>query len=197
MQSSRPMTELSFLKAQVNPHFLFNTLNNIYSLAVRKSDDAPQAVMMLADMMRYVLSDAQSDHVPLDKDLEYISEYIKLQKLRLTDKVTIQYTVTGNTADREIAPLMLIPFVENAFKYGTSTHEESTITIDIRIEGDKLIAYVVNKLVSQAVQMQKATGTGLVNVRRRLELLYADRHTLDINTDDDGYYKVYLQLNLA
>jgi LytS/YehU family sensor histidine kinase len=193
----KAVTELSLLKAQINPHFLFNTLNNIYSLSVKKSDDTPQAVMMLADMMRYVLSDAQSDHVPLDKDLEYLSEYIKLQKLRLTQKVTIDYSVTGTTDRLEIAPLILSPFVENAFKYGISTHEASTISIDIRIDGSTLSARVVNKVLPQLHQVQKATGTGLANVRRRLELLYPGRHTLVIDPDEQGYYKVSLHINLS
>lgn len=197
IRHEKAITELSLLKGQINPHFLFNTLNNIYSLSVKKSDDAPQAVMMLADMMRYVLSDAQSEHVRLDKDLEHINEYIKLQKLRLTDKVRISYSIQGGTDDYEIAPLMLMPFVENAFKYGISTHEESTITIDIRIEDGNLSARIVNRVVANTMPLQKTTGTGLANVRRRLELLYPGRHTLTINPDENGNYSVYLHIKLT
>ena len=197
IQHEKTVTELSLLKAQINPHFLFNTLNNIYSLSVRHSDDAPQAVMMLADMMRYVLTDAQRDLVPLDKDLAYISEYIRLQKLRLTDRVTIDYTVTGDPTRHEIAPLMLIPFVENAFKYGISTHEPSTISVYLAIADSELTVLVTNPLLPQAHQMQQATGTGLANVRRRLELLYPGRHTLIIDPDDHGTYRVSLHLKLT
>ena len=197
IQHEKAVTELSLLKAQINPHFLFNTLNNIYSLSVRHSDDAPQAVMMLADMMRYVLTDAQRDLVPLDKDLDYLSEFIRLQKLRLTDRVTIDYTVSGDPTRHEIAPLLLIPFVENAFKYGISTHEASTISIYISIAGSDLTVLVTNPLLPQSHQMQQATGTGLANVRRRLELLYPGRHTLIIDPDDHGTYRVSLHLNFT
>jgi hypothetical protein len=197
IRHEQTVTELSLLRAQVNPHFLFNTLNNIYSLSLRKSDDAPQAVMRLADIMRYVLSDAQSEHVPLDKDLSALSEYIELQELRLTDKVTIDYTLSGRTEGYEIAPLILMTFVENAFKYGVSTHESSLIEIRISMDQHNLTALVINKLLPQAHLMERATGTGLANVRRRLELLYPDRHTLTIDPNDDGHYKVSLYINLA
>lgn len=194
---AQTVTELSLLKAQLNPHFLFNTLNNIYSLSLRKSDDAPVAVMMLADLMRYVLSDAQSEHVPLERDLQSLTEYIELQRLRLTAKVSILYTQTGDVCDRQIAPLLLMPFVENAFKYGISTHEQSDIEIGVHVEGDLLTAHISNRLMPKSHLMQRGTGTGLNNVRRRLALLYPDRHTLDIEPDADGSYKVFLQINLA
>lgn len=197
IQLEQTVTELSLLKAQLNPHFLFNTLNNIYSLSLRKSDDTPKAVMMLADLMRYVLSDAQSEHVPLERDLQSLTEYVELQRLRLTSKVSIRYTQTGDVCDRQIAPLILMPFVENAFKYGISTHEQSAIEIGVHVDGDQLTTRVSNRLMPQSHLMQRGTGTGLANVRRRLELLYPSRHTLDIETDADGYYKVFLQINLA
>lgn len=197
IQLAQTVTELSLLKAQLNPHFLFNTLNNIYSLSLRKSDDAPVAVMMLADLMRYVLSDAQSEHVPLERDLQSLTEYIELQRLRLTSQVTIRYSHTGQPCDVEIAPLILMPFVENAFKYGISTHEQSTIEIAVHVEGSLLTAHVSNRLMPQSHLMQRGTGTGLNNVRRRLALLYPDKHKLDIEPDADGSYKVFLQINLA
>lgn len=197
IQLAQTVTELSLLKAQLNPHFLFNTLNNIYSLSLRKSDDTPQAVMMLADLMRYVLSDAQSEHVPLERDLDSLREFVELHRLRLTSQVAIRYTVTGDPADKVIAPLILMPFAENAFKYGISTHEPSAIDIGVHMDGHLLTAQVSNRLLPKSHLLQRGTGTGLANVRRRLELLYPGRYLLDIEPDADGFYKVFLQINLA
>jgi len=160
--------ELSFLKAQVNPHFLFNTLNNIYSLSLKRSEHTSEAVLLLADMMRYVLSDAQSDHVPLQSEIDYLTKFIDLQKLRLTDKVTIESIVSGDTTSRVIAPLILVPFIENAFKFGISTHEPSTIYISISVEKDMLKMKVANTLFPQAHMVARSSGIGLANVKRRL-----------------------------
>jgi len=189
--------ELSFLKAQINPHFLFNTLNNIYSLSIKKSEATSEAVLLLADMMRYVLSDAQNDHVPLDKEIEYLAKFIELQKLRLTDKVTISYEVTGDTSPNVIAPLILVPFIENAFKFGISTHEASTIYVSIDVRNHLLKMKVSNKLFPQTNLIAKSSGIGLVNVKRRLSLLYPEKYVLGINPDKDGHYIVELEINLS
>ena len=112
--------ELSYLKAQINPHFLFNTLNSIYSLAIEKSDYTATAVVKLSSMMRYVITDASHKFVPLEKEINYISNYIELQKLRIDSSIKLMYTVTGDISDKKIAPLVLISFIENAFKYGVN-----------------------------------------------------------------------------
>jgi two-component system, LytTR family, sensor kinase len=197
IQLEKTTAELSFLKAQINPHFLFNTLNNIYSLAVKKSENTAEAILLLADMMRYVLSDAQNDYVPLASETEYLSKYIELQKLRLTDKVKIVYNVSGEPDKKIIAPLILVPFIENAFKFGISTHEPSTIAISIRLDRDKLLMIVINDLFTQANQLERSSGIGLANVRRRLSLLYPERYKLDIHPNKEGKYIVELELNLA
>ena len=197
IQLEKTTAELSFLKAQINPHFLFNTLNNIYSLSVKKSEATSEAILLLADMMRYVLSDAQNDHVPLQAEIAYLSKYIDLQKLRLTNKVTIAYEVNGDTNSNVIAPLILVPFIENAFKFGISTHEPSTIFILIEVGDDMLKMKVINKLFPQTNLIAKSSGIGLVNVKRRLSLLYPDKHRLKIDPDKEGSYIVELEINLS
>lgn len=197
IQLEKTTAELSFLKAQVNPHFLFNTLNNIYSLSLKRSEDTSEAVLLLADMMRYVLSDAQNDHVPLSMETEYISKFIELQKLRLTDKVTIDYRIDGETNNDLIAPLILIPFIENAFKFGISTHEQSTITVHIAIAENRLKMKVANKLFPHTHLIERSSGIGLVNVKRRLSLLYPERYRLKIEPDLNGEYIVELEINLS
>ena len=187
IETDKLSTELSFLRTQINPHFLFNTLNNIYSLAVVKSDATPIAVLKLSSIMRYVLSETKNDWVPLDNEIRFIQDYIELQKMRLTDKVSISFTITGNTGNKTIAPLLLIPFVENAFKYGISTKEESAISIRLNVD-DQQIGFVVNNnIVATEIERTDKNGIGLANVKRRLELLYPSDHTLQIGKHDNVY----------
>ncbi len=193
----KTITELSFLKAQINPHFLFNTLNNIYSLSLKKSDHAPEAIIILSDMMRYVLNDAQRDTVDLDMEIDYVSKYIELQKLRLTDMVTIEYEVSGQPDGLVIAPLILMPFIENAFKFGISTDEHCIIQISITIADGRLHLLVSNGLFSKDNQVEHSSGIGIVNARRRLELLYPDKHDLKIKPNKDNKYTVHLDINLS
>jgi sensor histidine kinase YesM len=187
-------TELSLLKSQVNPHFLFNTLNSIYSLAVTNSDKTPDAVMKLSRIMRYTLEESQNDEVPLADELEFIRSYIDLQKMRLTDIVNIRFTTEGITDGVIIAPLLFIPFIENAFKYGISTHHPSAIVIHIQVVNGHAIFTCVNDLVP-AAHKHESTGTGIINTKRRLELLYPSRHILTIESND-SQYKVLLTINL-
>jgi sensor histidine kinase YesM len=189
--------ELSFLKAQINPHFLFNTLNNIYSLSVKGSEHTSEAVLLLADMMRYVLSDAQNNHVPVESETDYLSKFIELQKIRLTNKVTIDYQVTGDVNSNIIAPMILVPFIENAFKFGISTHEPSIIKILIDVKDQTLKMNVANRVFQTSHLIAKSSGIGLINVKRRLSLLYPDKYRLKIDPDKDGNYIVELEINLS
>ena len=186
--------ELSYLKAQINPHFLFNTLNSIYSLAIQKSDAAPEAVVRLAGMMRYVLHDANSEQVSLDKEIEYICDYIELQKLRFGNQVPIEFQVNGQAAGKSIAPLILIGFVENAFKHGVNAEENSHVAIDINIDKTRLLVKVRNNKVK--VQHKEESGIGLQNVRDRLQHLYPATHTLSIE-NTDTYFLVTLTIQFA
>ena len=194
IETEKLNTELSFLKSQINPHFLFNTLNNIYSLAVVKSDATAPAIMKLSSIMRYVLSDTRQHLVPLEKEIEFIQHYIDLQKVRLTDKIKINLAVIGDLEGQQIAPLLFIPFVENAFKYGISTREDSEINISIDIKPGEIEFKTDNRILAIETDIEKKNGIGLKNTRRRLEILYADKHSLEINRKDDHFY-VHLKIS--
>jgi sensor histidine kinase YesM len=188
-------TEISFLKAQINPHFLFNTLNSIYALTLVKSDKSPDAVVRLSGMMRYAVSEANFSQVPLSKEVDYISNYIELQKLRITEKIMITYEVVGDPEDKDITPFLLIPFVENAFKYGVNAEENSDIWIKIEINDSDLYMQIENNKVFVKKGKDYGTGLGIDNTKKRLQLLYPGKHFLKIN---DGKYdfKVSLQIQL-
>jgi two-component system LytT family sensor kinase len=196
IENEKLHTELSFLKSQINPHFLFNTLNNIYSLAADNSRHTAEAVMKLSSIMRYVLTEAKNDCVPVDKEIVFIRHYIELQKLRLTDKSSVEFSVDGDPVGKKISPLLFLPFVENAFKYGVSTREISPIIILLKIE-DKTIFFHVknNKHNSTLLKPAENTGIGINNSRRRLELLYQNRYTLNID-DNASTYTVNLKIEL-
>ena len=179
-------TELSFLKTQVNPHFFFNTLNNIYSLAVVQSDKTPKAILKLSSIMRYILTETQTDQVPLENEVEFIKNYIDLQLVRLTDKVNVQLNVNGNLHDKSVAPLLFIPFIENAFKYGVSTKENSKIEIELLAEEKSITLHVKNTIVHKENNMD-TTGIGINNVKRRLALSYPNKHTLFVEENQQEF----------
>ncbi|HSC36473.1 MAG TPA: sensor histidine kinase [Chitinophagaceae bacterium] len=195
IERERVTTELALLKSQINPHFFFNTLNNIYSLAVTNSPGTASAVMKLSNIMRYVLDDAKNTFVPLNKEIQFVENYIALQKERLTDKATVYFSSEGNTADKQIAPLLLIAFVENAFKYGISTHQDSAITIALKASDGQLDFTVTNQKFQTSMVGISNTGIGLRNTKRRLELLYPEKHSLRID-DDKNAFHVHLILDL-
>jgi hypothetical protein len=184
--------ELSYLRAQINPHFLFNTLNSIYALTVKKSDAAPESVTKLSAIMRYAITDAAQDFVPLEKELTYIEAYIELEKLRLTDKVKLNYTVNGDFTGKQIAPLIFIPFIENAFKYGVSTRDNSTIDISVSLKENILYFFVKNSKVREKTTK---TGLGIANAKKRLDLLYPGNYEL-LTLDEESGYKVELKIKL-
>jgi len=195
IEREKATTELALLKSQINPHFFFNTLNNIYSMAVTNSPGTAAAVMKLSSIMRYVLDDSRNNYVPLNKEIQFVENFIALQKDRLTEKVTVQFSCEGVTDDKQIAPLLLIAFVENAFKYGVSTHQPSVITITIKVTDKQLDFMAINQKFPTTMIGQSNTGIGLRNTHRRLELLYGNRHSLHIN-DDKNAFQVHLILDL-
>jgi histidine kinase len=184
-------TELSFLKAQINPHFLFNTLNSIYALTLVRSENAPDAVVKLSGMMRYSVSEANLSQVTLSKEIGYISNYIELQKLRITDKIVITFEVTGEMEDKHIAPFLLIPFVENAFKYGVNAEENSDIWIKIEINDFDLNMQIENNKVFVRKDKDYGASLGIKNTKQRLQLLYPGMHVLKIR---DGKYDFTVSL---
>lgn len=186
-EKERLKAELSNLKNQINPHFLFNTLNSIYSLSMEKSDLAPTAVVKLSDMMRYMLTDAKNDRVSLDKELENIGNYIDLQKIRLGNTVQTEYLVEGDVFNQQIAPLLLIPFIENAFKYGVNPEEDSKIKIHIQIADNSLKMVVFNKKVNREIPDSEKSGLGLINTSYRLQLFYPNKHQFHIQESNNDF----------
>ena len=184
----RQSSELALLRSQINPHFLFNTLNNIYSLVYKKSEDAPEAVMKMSAIMRYMLYDATTDKVLLEKEIEYLKSFIELEKLRIRHKDFVELVISGNVEGRTIAPMLLIPFVENAFKHGSKSVGNPGIRINLSIEPREIRFKVSNHLrKNTTVPVDQMGGIGLNNIRRRLNLLYLGKHRLEISTDENLY----------
>ncbi|WP_337040883.1 sensor histidine kinase [Emticicia sp. 17c] len=189
-EADKANAELSFLKAQINPHFLFNTLNNIYSLAVINSKHTADSIMKLSQIMRYVTDEVSEDFVPLTSEIECIGNYIDLQKLRLSKKTEVLFTVEGIADFKNIVPLSLMTFVENAFKHGISNHENSQISINI-VLNEKYIKFYCKNTLFQASRKVERTGIGLANTQQRLKHLYKNRHILVIK-EEDRLYQVEL-----
>jgi sensor histidine kinase YesM len=197
LETRTMQTELNFLKSQINPHFLFNTLNSLYALTLKKSDEAPEVVIKLSEMMRYMLYECNEPRVPLSKEVTYIRNYLDLERLRHKN-LNVAFDVEGIVGDLQVAPLIFIAFIENAFKHGASNHiSAGFVHIHLYIEKDELNLYVENsKPEKQPAQAHKRSGgIGLVNVRRRLDILYSDSHHLDI-FDKPNTYGVNLWMRL-
>jgi len=173
--------EINFLRSQINPHFLFNTLNGIYSLANEGSPQTKDSILKLSDLLRYVLYDSGDEKVLLSKDIQYVTNYIDLQRLRLSSKVLIDYHIEGNIQGYFISPLLLIAFIENAFKHGISYTRSSTIRILVKVIEKTLTLYVENPVIENN---SFGGGLGLKNVKRRLELLYPGHYMLEIIQKD-------------
>lgn len=187
--------ELASLKAQINPHFLFNALNSIYSLAITRADKTPYAIEMFSNIMRFVIYDTQHDFVPLTKDLEYISNYISLQKLRLSSNTIVNYNVEGDPEHYRIAPLILLPFIENMFKHGISTESKSSIDIVINVENDYLTLKTRNDKFATLNSKEDISKLGIENTRKRLDLIYPGKYSLVI-TENETEYSVILSVSL-
>lgn len=192
-REAKALTELSYLKAQINPHFLFNTLNGIYALAIEKSDYTPTAVVKLSGMMRYVITDAGSEYIDLEKELTYLEDYIELQQMRFDNTLMLKFRISGEAKGKQIAPLIFLPFIENAFKYGISPEQQSPVKIEINITGEHIQLHVENDKVLTTVHDLEKTGIGINNVYNRLNLLYPGRYSLDIR-DEAALYAVNLKL---
>lgn len=193
-ETHRTNTELIYLRKQTNPHFLFNSLNSIYSLAHKKSDLVPDAIVTLSELMRYMLYETDNKTVALEKEVNYIQNYIELQKLRLNNIEDIVINVHGDTRNKFIEPLLLISFVENAFKYGTDYKGAAHVKIKIFILENSLDFWIENT-IENYVKDPENSGIGLVNIQNRLDLLYPNAHELNI-TQDNQYYRVHLNLKL-
>jgi len=191
-------TELNLLKSQINPHFLFNTLNNIYSLSLDKSDKVPETILKLSELMRYVFKSLDKKLVPLSREYQFMQTYIELERLRLNDPSCVKFAVSGVMDDLQIAPIILIPFVENSFKHGAGQSSNNFyLTVDLSIN-DTFLKFMLENNIPDSIKNknQNSTRVGIANVRRRLELLYQAKHKLQIQ-EIDNKFKVYLELDLS
>jgi LytS/YehU family sensor histidine kinase len=193
-EDEKVTAELSYLKAQINPHFLFNTLNSIYSLAYKKSDQTAPAIVKLSGLMRYVISDAQEDKVLLSNEVEHLTNYIELQKLRLTEKTKVVFDQQESSGGLSIAPLLLLPFVENAFKYGSNPEKNSEIKIKLFFTENSIQFDVKNDIVNLTDIPSERIGVG--NAKERLELMYSGKYLLTISETPDQY-SISLHINLS
>jgi len=189
-------TELSLLKSQVNPHFLFNTLNNIYGLIVQQENiKAAELTLKLSDLMRYLLESSKADKVSLRKEIKFLEDYLILEKVRLSPKVDIRLEVAGLDHDLQVAPLLFIPFVENAFKHGLQRISNSSYAFfTLSVQGNELYFEACNSVGTTESQVSQS-GTGLQNLKKRLALIYPGKHQLDFEKSSD-YYKVTMYLQL-
>ena len=190
--------ELKFLKAQIHPHFLFNTLNNLYALTLKKSSNSPEVVLKLSELLNYMLYECNVPLVPLRKEIDLIKNYISLERLRYGKRLDISLNIGGDIHGKMIAPLLLLPFVENSFKHGVSgLISKAWVSMDIQVKGNQLVMKVDNsKSNGKGEDLDYKEGIGLTNVKRRLELLYEGRYDLKILDTDDSYL-VVLRLTLS
>jgi len=196
-EAKQLQTELALLKSQVNPHFFFNTLNNLYSLSLDKSERVPEVILKISDLMRYVLESSNNKKVELTHEINFIQNYLSLERLRLSANNDVKFNIAGKTDGKMIAPMLLIPFIENSFKHGVSASISSNyVLMDLKIEGNELFFSIENnKQENNKTNEQPSSKSGLKNVKRRLELLYPDQHQLDIEEKEKSY-KVNLKIKL-
>ncbi len=186
LEKEKMEAELRYLRSRVNPHFLFNSLNNIYSLVQKKSESAGDMILKLSGLMRYMLRQTESDYIPMSKEIEFISSYIELEKIRFSEGTKINFEVTGDLAGKYIAPLILLPFVENCFKHVLPGNvKNSYIVIAIVISDKELVLRTKNSFNTQ--NLKKAAGFGIKNVKKRLDILYNRMYYLEINKGKEDY----------
>jgi two-component system LytT family sensor kinase len=193
LQKEKATAELTFLRSQINPHFLFNSINDIYSLTYQKSEDAPGALLKLSEILRYMLREGNEDFVPLQQEVKYIENVIELQRIGAKGNAYINFDIEGYIGTQKVAALLFIAFIENAFKHGVWNDAKHPIQINLDASSDNIQFSIRNK--KNHDQKDKTGGIGLNNVRRRLELIYPGKHRLDII--DDEFYTVNLKLQLV
>jgi LytS/YehU family sensor histidine kinase len=189
LEKEKLESELKFLKSQIHPHFLFNTLNNLYALTLKKSDKAPEMVIQLSNLLEYSLYSGKETEVELNGELKQLLGYIDLEKIRFGNRLIVNTEITGNTDGLMIAPLLLLPFVENSFKHGASNDLKSPfIDLKIKLDGNHLLFSISNSCNGASGKFEDyKEGIGLKNVKRRLELLYPNKHSLEIIQKQDSF----------
>jgi len=187
--------ELALVKSQINPHFLFNTINNIDALIAKDATTASAYLNKLSDIMRFMLYETQSEKIPLSKELTYIEKFIELQKIRTTNSSFIQYQVNGDVRDIQIPPMLFIAFIENAFKHSENKKIEHAIKVNIDIEKGKISFKCENNYNSKSLKKLESGGLGSELIKKRLTLLYPNKHTLSIKNNNE-LYQVELSLQI-
>lgn len=196
LEKEKLVAQISSLKSQINPHFLFNTLNNIYATAIDASPRTADMIEKLSQMMRYTMKETQNDFVPLEEEINYLNNFIELQKLRLESKIKFDYTIEGDFTELQIAPMLLIPFVENAFKHGVNSEQNSNIRINIKANESELHFLIANNKVNiQSDLRENSSGLGIENTKHRLALIYPSKHLLTIKETENDFI-VSLHINL-
>ncbi|GAA4030422.1 hypothetical protein GCM10022409_13330 [Hymenobacter glaciei] len=185
LREEKRIAEVAFLKTQINPHFLYNTLNMLFSMAYPVAKPVANAILKLSELMRYMLHESPDGQVALEKEIEYLHNYLDLYRLRFPDSFHVDFRVSGEPAGRRVAPLVLIPFVENAIKHGVHDDPEHPVHIRLNIDGEQLLFTVKNQRSDD--QKDATTGIGLPNLVRRLELLYPERHTLKVDSAGEQF----------
>ncbi|MCO6494287.1 MAG: histidine kinase [Bacteroidetes bacterium] len=201
LQELNTLNELKYLKAQINPHFLFNILNSLYALTLNNSKKAPEIVMSLSNILRYLLYESSEARVPLEKEIAYLNDLINIEKIRIGDRVSVNFIVEGDTTDIMIEPFLFINFLENSFKHGVNSQTyDSWINIKLAVEenNNKLRFEIENSKPNEDLtnKNERVGGLGLQNIKKRLTLLYPNKHKLDI-TEKDGTYSVVLTIDLT
>jgi sensor histidine kinase YesM len=195
LENEKLIAELNYLKAQINPHFLFNTLHNLNYLVYSKSDKATDVIIRLSNIMRYMIYDANKEKVPIQKEIGYMNDYIHLEGIRMNHAFKLTFDIKGKSEPVEIAPLIMLTFLENAFKHGVSDQEpDCWINVDLNVTKTKIQYQVSNRMLKN--KRNEKSGFGLDNVNKRLQLSYPGKHALSISTDND-IYSVLLTLMLV
>lgn len=192
LEKENHQVKVEALKSQINPHFLFNSLNNIYAFSNPENKSVRNYLVKLSDALRYMIYDSSEVHVPLQDEIAYLKNYVSLEKLRYDTPEQIQFTTEGDFSGRLIAPLILLTIIENCFKHGDRIHP--IIDIHLKMDGEQITLSTQNNLDQQEVQ--KNGGLGIQNLKNRLQLIYPNKHILTIQEKEDQYY-CQLQINLA
>ncbi|MCD8317876.1 MAG: histidine kinase [Paraprevotella sp.] len=194
LEDEKNKAELALFKAQINPHFLFNTLNTLYGLLITHSDKAEASFEKFVNLVKYMYRNANSDYIPISQEIDYIGQYVELQSLRLSEQTQVTFRHETESPQKPIPPMLLITFIENAFKYGVSSGENGFIHIELMQKGDLVHFYIENRILIREVKDSKKMG--IENSRKRLELLYPDKHDLKITAEND-IFRVELTLNIS
>ena len=196
LQQINTETELKFLKSQINPHFLFNCLNNLYALTLKKSDQAPEVVLRLSNILRYVLYEAGDGRVPLMKEVHYLRDYIDLEKIRLGNRAVIDFETRGNLRDAQIEPMLFLTFLENSIKHGAfNTLADAWIKITLNATDTEIVFEISNSTPESVAESETGQGgIGLANLKKRLDIIYPEKYSLEVR-DEDSEYHVKLALN--